>query len=218
MLSKFLSVRSVEFQAFSWYEKRRTCKFCKMEYFPPIGNSSEGSSPGVTLSNNASTTPPDVTTAQRPVSLHVTSSPEVRTSLLHQCATSGDATQLRKLLVEDKIPVYTTTPDGTSALHCAAEAGNQGNVCEVKTRRHLLCAVHIHRLRGFSRSFCPEAGWGLMLNYIGASHDAKESGQKGRTNTGRTPPSPHSPPPPPGWEVGGLQWKPFLFEFVFGKV
>ena len=103
-----------------------------MEYFPFIGNSSEGGSPSVTLSNNASTTtPPGVTTPQRPVSLHVTSSPEVRTSLLHQCATSGDATQLRKLLVEDKIPVYTTTPDGTSALHCAAEAGNQGSVHKV---------------------------------------------------------------------------------------
>ena len=70
--------------------------------------------------------PPGSTTPQRPISLNVCSSPEVCTSTLHQCATSGDATQLRKLLVEDKIPVYTTTPDGTSALHCAAEAGNQG--------------------------------------------------------------------------------------------
>ncbi len=66
---------------------------------------------------------------QRPVSLNVSASPHVRTSLLHRSASSGDAAELRRLLVEEKVPVYTTTPDGTSALHCAAETGHAGESC-----------------------------------------------------------------------------------------
>ncbi len=100
---------------------------------PISENSSEGGAPSVAITPSQSSTPSQGSTpvqgaapAPRPMSLNVSSSPEVRTSTLHTCAASGDVTQLRKLLLEEKIAVYTTTPDGTSALHCAAEAGSQG--------------------------------------------------------------------------------------------
>ncbi len=87
------------------------------------------------------------------MSLNVSSSPAVRTSTLHTCAASGDATQLRKLLLEEKIAVYTTTPDGTSALHCAAEAGSQGLSSNIVHIRNTLTCIKFFTLLKFGVHF-----------------------------------------------------------------